>query len=197
MFSSKFSYVGVLTVLLFIMTCRKCTTVKLRQEDWCLQRYLFQEELDPSKPSEEKVLKSIIYGVTSSGNQAQRGLRLTAELSKDEFPEACEIVHKDTYMDDTMSGDHTIELVDQRADELEIMLSRGGFTLKGFTISGRHPDPALSADGISIHTAGLLWFSFEDEIALNIKDMNFANVVSSFFNSFCESLLAPFLSCDF
>ena len=77
-------------------------------------------------------------------------------------------------MDDTMSGDHTIELVDQRADELEIMLSRGGFTLKGFTISGRHPDPTLSADGVSIHTAGLLWFSFEDEIALNIKDMNFA-----------------------
>ena len=148
--------------------------VKLRQADWCLQRYLFQEDLDPHKPPEEKIIKTLIYGVTSSGNQAQRGLRLTAELSKDEFPEAYEIVHKDTYMDDIMSGCQSIEEADQRADEMEIMLSRGGFTLKGFTMSGRNPDPSLSADGISILVAGHFWFSEKDKIALNIKDLNFA-----------------------
>ena len=144
--------------------------VKLRQADWCLQRYLFQEDLDPHKPPEEKIIKTLIYGVTSSGNQAKRGLRLTAELSKDKFPEAYEIVHKDTYMDDIMSGCQSIEMADQRADEMEIMLSRGGFSLKGFTMSGRDPDPSLSADGISILVAGHFWFCEKDKIALNIKD---------------------------
>ena len=147
---------------------------KLREEDWCLQRYLYQEELDASKQAEEKIITTLIYGVTSSGNQAQRGLRLTAELSKNEFPEAHNIVLKDTYMDDIMSGELSVELAEQRADEMEIMFNRGGFSSKGATISGRDPDPALSADGVSILVAGHRWFSKKDKFGLNIKGLNFA-----------------------
>ena len=148
--------------------------VKLQQADWCLQRYLFQENLDPNQPPEEKVIKTLIYGVKSSGNQAQRGLRLTAEMSKDEYPEANEVVQKDTYMDDSMSGGESPEMVDKITDELEIMVNRGGFTLKGTTTSGRDPDPTLTKDGVSILVAGHTWYSKEDTFALNVKDLNFA-----------------------
>ena len=41
---------------------------KLRQEDWCYQRYIWQQGLDPSKIPNEKVIKTQIYGVCSSGN---------------------------------------------------------------------------------------------------------------------------------
>ena len=73
--------------------------IRLR-EDWCYQRYLFQEDLDPTKEPEEKVIKTCIYGVRSSGNQAERGLRLTGELNKEKYPEVNEIIRKDIYIDD-------------------------------------------------------------------------------------------------
>ena len=53
-------------------------TVQLRQEDWCVQRYIWQKDLDKSKIPKEKIIKTLIYGVKSSGNQAERGLRETA-----------------------------------------------------------------------------------------------------------------------
>ena len=151
--------------------------VKLREEHWCLQRYLFQKNLEPGEPPEEKVMTTCFYGIKSSGNQAQRGIRLTAEISKDEYPEAYDIIRYDTYVDDVLSGDVSHSIVDQRADELEIVLNRGGFSLKGCTISGRPPDPALSSDGESIFTAGHVFYSESDEIALNIKELNFASKV--------------------
>ena len=42
--------------------------------------------LDPRELPEEKVIKTLIYGVKSSGNQADRGLRETARLSAEEYP---------------------------------------------------------------------------------------------------------------
>ena len=45
--------------------------VKLREEDWCLQRYIWQDELKPGTIPEEKVTKTIIYGVKSRGNQEE------------------------------------------------------------------------------------------------------------------------------
>ena len=47
-------------------------TVQLRQEDWCLWHYFWQRDLDKSKIPEEKIIKTLIYGVKSSGNQAER-----------------------------------------------------------------------------------------------------------------------------
>ena len=82
-------------------------SIKLRQEDWCYQRYIWQQDLDPSKIPDEKVIKTLIYGVRSSGNQAETGLRKTADISKNEYPEVCEIIHKDIYVDDCLSGSST------------------------------------------------------------------------------------------
>ena len=44
-------------------------TVQLREEHWCFERYISQNELDNTKIREEKLIKILIYGVKSSGNQ--------------------------------------------------------------------------------------------------------------------------------
>ena len=49
---------------------------------------------------EEKVLSTLLYGVRSSGNQAETGSRKTAEMQKDEYPEVKRIIQKDVYVDD-------------------------------------------------------------------------------------------------
>ena len=51
-----------------------------------------------------KVIKTLIYGVKPSGNQAERAIRQTAEKNRDEYTIACDIVQNDIYVDDCISG---------------------------------------------------------------------------------------------
>ena len=148
--------------------------VKLSEEDWCYQRYLWHEDLEQGKIPEEKVIKTLIYGVRSSGNLAEHCIRKTASLGKEEFPEIDEIVRKDFYVDDCLSGEESVEMAFKRADQLETILNRGGFSLKGITFSGRRPPEELSEDGISLVVGGIRWYPEEDEISVNLGDMIFS-----------------------
>ena len=69
--------------------------VNLDKNDWCLQRYIWQEELDPDKIPEEKVIKTLIYGVKCSGNLAEKCNRETGNRSKEEYPQVAEVINKD------------------------------------------------------------------------------------------------------
>lgn len=148
--------------------------VKLHNTEWCFQRYLWRNDLDEKNPVEEKIIKTLIYGVKSSGNQSEIGLRKTAGVSKEEFPEVNEIVCKDVYVDDCLSGEVTKEKALQRADELELVLQRGGFSLKGISMTGSNPPSNLSSDGKTIGVAGLTWEPKSDLIYLDVKEINFA-----------------------
>ena len=93
----------------------------------------------------------MIYGVKSSGNESERG-----------------------YSDDCLSGDESINKALEIADQLELVLNRGGFLLKGVTFRGKDPPAAFSADNSSINGAGMKWFSKEDLLSLDISELNFA-----------------------
>ena len=149
-------------------------SVQLREEHWCLQRYIWQNELDKGKLPEEKVIKTLIYGIRSSGNQSERGLRQTAKLSAEEYPEVNQIVQRDIYVDDCLSGEESMTKAMQRADQLELVLNRGGFSLKGVTFSGTDPPSKLSKDDSSINVAGMKWLPKDDVVSLDIGELNFA-----------------------
>ena len=149
-------------------------SVKLQQSDWCFQRYLWKENLEDNQATEEKVIKTLIYGVKSSGNQAEYGLRQTASLFKEENPSIFNMVNKDIYVDDCLSGGPSLDATMKCTDELELILNKGGFTLKGITITGKEPHESLSSDGSSISVAGAKWYPKEDFITLDIKELNFA-----------------------
>ena len=149
-------------------------TIKLNHKDWCFQRYVWQKELDPSKIPYEKVIKTLIYGVKSSGNQAEHGLREVVRLAAEEYPEVYEIVHRDIYVDDCITGASSKEFAHQRADQIEVVMNHGGFKLKGVSFSGDDPPEALSEDGTTITVAGFKWYTKEDTLLLNICDLNFS-----------------------
>ena len=50
-------------------------SIKLHEQNWCLQRYISQQDLGPTKIPQEKVSKTLIYGVKSGDNQAECALR--------------------------------------------------------------------------------------------------------------------------
>ena len=149
-------------------------TIKLDESHWCYQRYIWQANLDPSKIPQEKVVKTLIYGVKSSGNQAEYGLRKVAEMSKEEYPEIEEIVKRDIYVDDCLTGEQDRQTAYTRADQLDLVINRGGFSLKGFAFSGEDPPPSMSDDEEMIHVAGFKWYVKSDMVSLNIGDLNFA-----------------------
>ena len=60
--------------------------IKLLKWFSCYQLYLWQKDLDPSQEPLLKVIMTLIYGVRSSGDQAKRAIRLTAEKNMKQFP---------------------------------------------------------------------------------------------------------------
>ena len=149
-------------------------SVKLVESQWCLQRYLWEDTLDPDKAPQEKIIKTLIYGIKSSGNQSEKALRETANIFKEECPKVHQIINKDVYVDDCVTGEETIEKAFKLADELELVVNHGGFNLKGFTFSYQKPHESLSSDGESVSVAGLKWLPETDEISIDNPEINFA-----------------------
>ena len=119
------------------------------------------------------MIKTLIYGVKCSGNMAERCVRETAKLSMKQYPEVNEIVQKDLYVDDCLSGEKTVKLAEERANQLEIVLNKGGFSLKGIAFAKRKPPESMTEDGESIAVAGIKWYTEEDTISLNLGDIVF------------------------
>ena len=129
--------------------------VRLDKSYWRYQLYLWEDELLENIAPWWKVIKTLIYGMRSSRNLAECGLRRTAEICKEKFPPAYEIVINDMYVDDCLSGTCSAENVKGITDELSIALRKGSFTLKGFTFSGLDPPENLSGHQESVVVGGL------------------------------------------
>ena len=148
-------------------------SVLLDPSHWCYQRFWWQDELDPSNPVVQMIVKTIIYGVKSSGNQAERALRLTATKMEDKFPKAANIVKNDIYVDDCLSGDVSVEAGRAAYESVSELIRHGGFSTKGVTFSGENPPEGLTEDGISINVAGSKWLSKEDRLRLCCGELIF------------------------
>lgn len=120
---------------------------------------------------DEKVIKALIFGVKSSGNQSERGLQEIARISACEYPEVNDIVQKDIYVVDYLPG--------EREDQLELVLNRRKFSLKSVTFSGKDQPTVLSADDSSINVAGMKWFPRMDLLSLDVSELNFAKKFST------------------
>ena len=115
------------------------STILIRREHWVFQQYLWENSLDPAKQCQEKVIKTIIYGVCWSGNQAERKLRMTTEISRSRYPQIYEIISRGIYVDDCTSGSNSENEILNIADKLKMVLNSGGFSLKGLAFSSKDP----------------------------------------------------------
>ena len=87
-----------------------------------LQMYLWENDLNPTKEPKTKIVKTLIYGVKPSGNQAERDIRETGKLIKANFPRQNEIIGNDVYVDDCISGEDTHDLMCETTDGLKLVL---------------------------------------------------------------------------
>ena len=75
-------------------------TCKLIPEQWNLQRFLYQANMDPSSPILEGVIKTLIYGVSSVSAQTECAMRKLGEIVEDRKPGVKKLIDKRRYVDD-------------------------------------------------------------------------------------------------
>ena len=115
---------------------------------------IFQENLDPNSIPEEKVIKRLIYGAVSSGNQAERAIRETARLQEDQYPEVSEVIHKHCYVDDCISRKATNEIkhfVKREKYENISKESNGILYYSGCVLPNQEFSPVVELTGICQH----------------------------------------------
>ena len=152
-------------------------SVRLDKRHWCYQLYLWSENLDLGDSPRWKVIKTLIYGVRSSGNQAECALRKIAKLMESKYKRASEIILNDTYVDDIVSGESDEDALEKTCSDLKAALRTGAFQLKGITVSGKPPPQHLSKDGKFVGVMGYKWDPERDVLMLNIGDFNFSRKV--------------------
>ncbi|GFT60972.1 integrase catalytic domain-containing protein [Trichonephila clavipes] len=92
-----------------------------------LQRIMWKTSADA--PVKTYKLATVTYGTVSAPFLATRTLRALADEEKAEFPDAADVICNDSYMDDILSGDTTLEGAKKLQTRLSQLLQRGGFEL--------------------------------------------------------------------
>ena len=175
--------------------CAYCTdiqkmynSIRLVERHWCYQLFLWDDELRANIIPIINVIKTLIYGVRTSGNQAERALRETTKIFAEEYPRQNEVIQKHTYVDDCASGETAFnekgEICKEASykkcrkvtDDLQIVLNKGNFKLKGVVFSGMEPPEHLCNEDKHVALLGAKWDPKLDLLSLNIGDGNFGKI---------------------
>ena len=131
---------------------------KLIVEQWNLQRFLYREDMDPSNPVQEGMIKTLIYGVKSVSRQSEHALFLLAEYVRDEFPDVAKLIEESRYVDDEGESKATKEECYNLISQANETFSLVNLEIKEWLVSGDIPTDKTSKDGASVDVGGMKWF---------------------------------------
>lgn len=152
--------------------------IKIREEDRDLQRIVWRTK--PSESLRTYRLSTVTYGTTPASFMATNCLMTIAEEFKNQFPLASEVVQRDFYMDDLMTGCETEEECIQLQKVINNMLESARFPLRKWCsnsqlvvdrIGKKQNDPLFTlqlADDDTIKSLGLCWQPFVDQFKFNV-----------------------------
>ena len=152
---------------------RQIRVDKKQQE---LQRILWRK--NPSLPICHYRLKTVTYGTASAPYLATRVLRQIGEENKNEYPLASEIIIRDFYVDDLLTGASSIEEARHLRENITNLLSRAGFELRKWASNEPNvfcESPYSSTERViqadkDPKTLGLIWNPDRDELKYSVKD---------------------------
>ena len=89
--------------------------------------FLYHTSMDRSIEPDIYVMTRAWYGVVPTGAQAAVAIRLLAELSSSDHPDAIDVLSKDIYVDDVNPGAETEAGRDNQILSTQSVLQQGGF----------------------------------------------------------------------
>lgn len=174
--------------------------VLVSPEDRVYQKILWRK--DPSEPIKTYVLKTVTFGTSCAPFLAVRTLHQLANDEQKRFPLAAEILKRDVYVDDFLSGAQTLEEARKLRDELISLLQCGGFSLRKWSsnclelcreLSNESSSEYLALDpSETVKALGIQWDLFTDSIiyTVNITDTD-SPVTKRSILSKCSKLFDP------
>ena len=101
--------------------------------------FLYHTSMDGSIKPDVYVMTWAWYDVVPTGAQAAVAIRLLAELSSSDHPDAIEVLSKDIYVDDVNLGAETEAGRDDQISSTQLELKQGEFGFKYVVYSGVEP----------------------------------------------------------
>ena len=134
--------------------------ILVHKDDRRFQQILWR--YDNSKELQSWSLKTVTYGMISSPYLANRVIRQLA-LDGHRYPLTIDILNRETYMDDTLSGGNSLSKVLKKQADLIQICKVGGFSLHNWMPN----DPALLNFPVAIRAETKL-----ENSCFNLLDLN-------------------------
>lgn len=148
--------------------------VKIPEEQYDLQRVIWREK---GKAIGEYWLTRVTFGMASAPHSAVRAMIQCAEDLAHKYPAAAEVIKRDFYMDDCLSGCESIEKAKELVMELKALLAEGGFpigkwhsNMPEIIAAGSGADGEREFDWEDSTVLGLKWLIREDELSFQWKN---------------------------
>jgi transposase InsO family protein len=128
----------------------------------------------PDEPIKTYQLHTVTYGFASSSFLAARCLQELASAEEKSHPKAAEVILRDFYVDDLITGADTVENANAIFKEINTILNKGGFELhkihsNQLSISDRAMENNISLDKQpTTKTLGVIWDCDSDTIKYSI-----------------------------
>lgn len=106
--------------------------VLIPEKDQHVHRFLWRN-LETEKEPDVYVKTVLTFGDKPAPAMAQIALRKTTEENRKDYPEAAEVLTKNSYMDDICSSVDTVMQAQKLTGDLDKVLESGGFAVKGWT----------------------------------------------------------------
>ena len=108
--------------------------ILIPERDQHVYRFLWRN-METNRDPNVYVKTVLTFGDKPAPSMAQITLRKTAEQKIEVHPEAAETLKRDTYMDDICDSVTSLEKAEKLTDELDIVLAKGGFKVKGWVLN--------------------------------------------------------------
>ncbi|XP_031639984.1 uncharacterized protein LOC116351968 [Contarinia nasturtii] len=152
--------------------------VRLREEDQVFQKLVWRD--DPRKPLEDYCLTTVIFGLNSSPFLAVATVQNHVKNESEHFPEACNIIKNDSYMNDVSSGCGDLSKAKNLRKEITQVLADAGFPLRKWVTNSKELLRSIPFDQQEqqfkefntdkyVLALGLKWYFEQDSIGFKTK----------------------------
>ena len=111
--------------------------IKITHIDQHTHRFLWRD-MNLSIEPEIYVMLSVSFGDRPAGNIAIVALRKTAQMGKEIYPDASNVILKNTYVDDIVDSFKDKETAIKITEEIDKLIKPGGFEIKKWSFSGKN-----------------------------------------------------------
>ena len=148
-------------------------SIGLNEESWKYQKVFLRENMNPDGKLIKAVIVSAIFGVCSSGGQAEEAIRKLCDVISTDKPDVTKFLLLSRYVDDLLKSVRDLEEANELIKETEKVLETIRMVIKGWCISGQTPPKQMTDDGTSITFSGLTWYPNIDSFGINIQGLHF------------------------